>query len=142
LGFSTNCGPWAGVLSLHPTHDPTRPDIGVPVPWLLFSTRTRPRDRASEFFFLHRKKGRKFFSAPSFSAAPHESMEIRAPPTSLRLAPPPASVSLRRTALRTSFLKGSGASLEFLSHSPVYYLRACGRGSEVRLLAGDWIRAR
>jgi hypothetical protein len=93
-------------------------------------------------FFSPQKKGKKFFSAPSFSAAPHESMEIRAPPTSLRLAPPPASVSLRRTALRTSFLKGSGASLEFLSHSPVYYLRACGRGSEVRLLAGDWIRAR
>jgi hypothetical protein len=80
-------------------------------------------------------------SAP-FSAAPHESMEIRAPPTSLRLAPPPASVSLRRTALRTSFLKGSGASPEFLSLSPVYYPRVCARGSEVRLLAGDRIRAR
>ncbi|RLN25263.1 putative membrane-associated 30 kDa protein, chloroplastic [Panicum miliaceum] len=34
-------------------------------------------------------------------------MEIRAPPTSLRLAPPPASASFRRTALRTSFLNGS-----------------------------------
>ncbi|PWZ30493.1 putative membrane-associated protein, chloroplastic [Zea mays] len=34
-------------------------------------------------------------------------MEIRAPPTSLRLAPPPASASFRRTPLRTSFLRGS-----------------------------------
>ncbi|CAD6228746.1 unnamed protein product [Miscanthus lutarioriparius] len=34
-------------------------------------------------------------------------MEIRAQPTSLRLAPPPASVSFRRTPLRTSFLKGN-----------------------------------
>ncbi|KAF0920491.1 hypothetical protein E2562_035384 [Oryza meyeriana var. granulata] len=35
-------------------------------------------------------------------------MEIRAPPTSLRLAPPPpASASFRRTSLRTSFLNGS-----------------------------------
>ncbi|KAG2602543.1 hypothetical protein PVAP13_5KG695600 [Panicum virgatum] len=34
-------------------------------------------------------------------------MEIRAPPTSLRLAPPPASASFRRAALRTSFLNGS-----------------------------------
>ncbi|WVZ67852.1 LOW QUALITY PROTEIN: hypothetical protein U9M48_016875 [Paspalum notatum var. saurae] len=34
-------------------------------------------------------------------------MEIRAPPTSLRLAPPPASASFRRTALRTPFLNGS-----------------------------------
>ncbi|ONM35708.1 Membrane-associated protein VIPP1 chloroplastic [Zea mays] len=34
-------------------------------------------------------------------------MEIRAPPTSLRLAPPPAAASFRRTPLRTSFLRGS-----------------------------------
>ncbi|KAL6840332.1 hypothetical protein ACP4OV_030142 [Aristida adscensionis] len=34
-------------------------------------------------------------------------MEIRAQPTSLRLAPPPASASFRRTALKTSFLNGS-----------------------------------
>ncbi|KAJ1286621.1 hypothetical protein BS78_03G366300 [Paspalum vaginatum] len=34
-------------------------------------------------------------------------MEIRAPPTSLRLAPPPASASFRQTALRTPFLNGS-----------------------------------
>ncbi|CAD6235552.1 unnamed protein product [Miscanthus lutarioriparius] len=34
-------------------------------------------------------------------------MEIRAQPTSMRLAPPPASASFRRTPLRTSFLKGN-----------------------------------
>ncbi|AQK99024.1 Membrane-associated protein VIPP1 chloroplastic [Zea mays] len=34
-------------------------------------------------------------------------MEIRAPPTSLSLAPPPASASFRRTPLRTFFLNGS-----------------------------------
>ncbi|KAF8664107.1 hypothetical protein HU200_055019 [Digitaria exilis] len=34
-------------------------------------------------------------------------MEIRAPPTSLRLAPPPASASFRRTALKSSFINGS-----------------------------------
>lgn len=34
-------------------------------------------------------------------------MEIRTPPTSLRLAPPPSSASFRRTPLRTSFLKGN-----------------------------------
>ncbi|XP_037407806.1 probable membrane-associated 30 kDa protein, chloroplastic [Triticum urartu] len=34
-------------------------------------------------------------------------MEIRAPPTSLRLATPPATASFRPAALRTSFLNGS-----------------------------------
>lgn len=66
-----------------------------------------------------------------------ESMEIRAPPTSLRLAPPPpASASFRRTALRTSFLNGSGA-FRILAPWPISC--ASGRGIAAWGLC-RWIR--
>ncbi|KAF8755849.1 hypothetical protein HU200_011325 [Digitaria exilis] len=58
-------------------------------------------------------------------------MEIRAPPTSLRLAPPPASASFRRTALKSSFINGSGMfpRIRVVSSSPVlpvlFHLELC-----------------
>ncbi|KAI5003093.1 hypothetical protein ZWY2020_027743 [Hordeum vulgare] len=48
-----------------------------------------------------------FLSSPSGPPLRPESMEIRAPPTSLRLATPPATASFRPASLRTSFLNGS-----------------------------------
>uniref|UniRef100_A0A453G879 Membrane-associated 30 kDa protein, chloroplastic n=3 Tax=Aegilops tauschii subsp. strangulata TaxID=200361 RepID=A0A453G879_AEGTS len=47
------------------------------------------------------------FLSPSGPPLRPESMEIRAPPTSLRLATPPSTASFRPVALRTSFLSGS-----------------------------------
>jgi hypothetical protein len=101
------------------THDPIQPGLKIAF-WLVSS----PHELVLE---IERKipsrKNREILLSSFVLHCTHESMEIMAPPTSLRLAPPPASVRLRRTALRTSFLKGSGAFLEFVSHVPV--LSAC-----------------
>lgn len=66
-------------------------------------------------------------------------MEIRAQPTSLRLAPPPASASFRRTPLRTSFLKGNGACFDFVSH--FYTFSVLWGDWYLRLLCGESVRA-
>ena len=102
---------------------PFNPDprsLSLPIASLLHTNSTLV-DRANRN--TKQKKGGKKPFPVSFSARPPpESMEIRAPPTSLRLAAPPASASFRRTALRTSFLNGSGAFPEFVSYpaSPSY----------------------
>jgi hypothetical protein len=58
-----------------------------------------------------------------------EPMEIRAPPTGLRLVTPPSSASFRPAALRTSFVTGRGAFLELVSCFPLFPMlcrRDCG----------------
>jgi hypothetical protein len=59
-------------------------------------------------------------------------MEIRAPPTSLSLAPPPASASFRRTPLRTFFLNGSGACFDSVPQPLLHIL------SVLWLAIGAW----
>jgi hypothetical protein len=56
-------------------------------------------------------------------------MEIRAPPTGLRLVTPSSSASFRPAALRTSFVTGRGEFLELPSCFPLFpvlCLRDCG----------------
>jgi len=119
--------------------DPTRDRF--PFPSLLFSTRTPSRDRAKHQ--AGKKKGdrkkKKIILVSLYARPPPESMEIRAQPTSLRLAPPPASASFCRTPLRTSFLKGNGACFDFVSH--FYILSVLWGDWYLRLLCGESIRA-
>ena len=124
---------WASTIPPSPVEMETiRPDprsLSLPIASLLHTNSTLV-DRANRNTKQKKKGGKKSKERReknhfpvSFSARPPpESMEIRAPPTSLRLAAPPASSSFRRTALRTSFLNGSGAFPEFVSYptSPSY----------------------